>query len=126
MARVGSIIEKYSPELEKIRASDKINIIFVNYKVKQHNSRLVPRSGRRVGNDVYVDIIKIPTSVRVKFKEDNTFKEVQLNDFNFFKYINGELTKQEYIEQADLQTESVGCFTFILLILLILCTILAD
>lgn len=120
MAKIGSIKEVEHPLLQIMRSSDKVDIIYVKYKEIQTNVRLVKRSGRRVGNDVYVDIVRIPIGARVKFKEDNTFEDIWLDDNNFKRYLEGQITKEEYIENK----EQPGCLTNLALFMLIIAGII--
>jgi hypothetical protein len=99
MARVGSTTIKENSFLNKMKASDKVQVLEVNYKEKHTNVRLVPRSGRRNGNNVYIDIIKIPTSVKVQLNEDQSTQIIYLGlmtDVLFQKYLDEEINLHEY------------------------------
>lgn len=102
MAKIGVSKTLEHPLIQKVRQSNLVELLDVKYIKFKNNVRKVPRSGRRVGNDVYLDIEYVPISLVVKFPNGRT-KEISLTFNKRFKlYLNGKITLHEYFNPKNI------------------------
>lgn len=102
MAKIGTTMTADHPLIQKVEESNLVELLDIKYVESRKNLRQVPRSGRRVGNDIYFDIEYLPTSIIVKFPNGKT-KEIPLIFNRRFKlYLEEKITLYEYFNPKSI------------------------